>query len=153
MPPEEFDDQTLGYGVSATEPCAHAQARQFSGVSRATIEGVFGLSFEKVLVILMIAAFVIGPQRIPMYAQKFRDLVRSVKRMADGAKGRFKEEMGPDFEDVDWKQLDPRQYDPRRIIRDALLEDDREAAATRRAATAAPAKRDSGTFHFDDEAT
>lgn len=78
-----------------------------------------GLTFEKMLVILVIAMFVLGPHRLPMYAQKFRELVRNVKRMADGAKDRFKDEMGSDFEDVDWKQLDPRQYDPRRIIRDA----------------------------------
>ena len=40
----------------------------------------------------------------------------------------MKEEMGPEFDDVDWKKLDPRQYDPRRIIREALL-DDAPAAA------------------------
>jgi sec-independent protein translocase protein TatB len=35
----------------------------------------------------------------------------------------MREEMGPDFDDVDWKKLDPRQYDPRRIIREALTEE------------------------------
>ena len=40
--------------------------------------------------------------------------------MANGAKDRMRDEMGPDFDDVDWKKLDPRQYDPRRIIREAL---------------------------------
>lgn len=110
-----------------------------------------GLTFEKMLVILVIAMFVLGPHRLPMYAQKFRELVRNVKRMADGAKDRFKDEMGSDFEDVDWKQLDPRQYDPRRIIRDALVEDEREARAEKR--LAASKKPDTGEFHFDDEAT
>jgi sec-independent protein translocase protein TatB len=43
--------------------------------------------------------------------------------MADGAKERMREEMGPEFDEVDWKKLDPRQYDPRRIIREALLDD------------------------------
>ena len=44
--------------------------------------------------------------------------------MATGAKDRMREEMGPDFDDVDWKKLDPRQYDPRRIIREALTDVD-----------------------------
>ncbi len=88
-----------------------------------------GLTIDKILVILVIAMFVLGPERLPMYAKKLGELVRSVKRMADGAKGRLREEMGPEFDDVDWKQLDPRQYDPRRIIRDALLEDEKEARA------------------------
>ncbi len=42
--------------------------------------------------------------------------------MASGAKNRMREELGPDFDDMDWKKLDPRQYDPRRIIREALQE-------------------------------
>ncbi len=38
-------------------------------------------------------------------------------------KDRMREEMGPEFDEVDWKKLDPRQYDPRRIIREALIDD------------------------------
>ncbi|MGW9020087.1 twin-arginine translocase TatA/TatE family subunit [Leucobacter chromiiresistens] len=123
-----------------------------------------GLTIDKILVILVIAMFVLGPQRLPIYAQKLGELVRNVKRMADGAKTRLRDEMGPEFDDVDWRQLDPRQYDPRRIIRDALLEDEREArAATRRASMAeAEARRgispdsEGGadrTLHYDEEAT
>ena len=96
-----------------------------------------GLTIDKILVILVIALFILGPERLPGYAKKLGELVRSVKRMADGAKDRLKDEMGPEFDEVDWKQLDPRQYDPRRIIRDALLEDDREAQAAQRKARAA----------------
>lgn len=88
-----------------------------------------GLSMNKIFIILLIALFVLGPEKLPHYAQKLGELVRSVKRMADGAKDRLRDEMGPEYDDVDWKQLDPRQYDPRRIIRDALLEDEREAQA------------------------
>ena len=43
--------------------------------------------------------------------------------MAEGAKTQIKDELGPEYEDVDWRKLDPRQYDPRRIIREALMED------------------------------
>ena len=49
-------------------------------------------------------------------------LVRTVRDMANGAKTRMRDEMGPEFDDVEWQKLDPRQYDPRRIIRDALLD-------------------------------
>jgi sec-independent protein translocase protein TatB len=50
-------------------------------------------------------------------------LVKAVRSMTDSAKERMRDEMGPEYDDVDWKKLDPRQYDPRRIIRTALLED------------------------------
>jgi sec-independent protein translocase protein TatB len=82
-----------------------------------------GLTFDKFLVIGVIAVFLLGPERIPHYAAQLGRLVRSLRDMANGAKERLREEMGPDFDDVDWKKLDPRQYDPRRIIREALLED------------------------------
>lgn len=123
-----------------------------------------GLTFDKLLIIMVIALFVIGPQRLPYYAKKLGDLVRSFKQLLDGAKTRLQDEMGPEFDEVDWKQLDPRQYDPRRIIRDALVEDERESkAAARRArldelAAARKARQGIGAegdsvVRFDDEAT
>jgi sec-independent protein translocase protein TatB len=89
---------------------------------------VFGLTFEKLLVIGIIAVFLLGPERLPYYAAQFARLVRSLRDMANGARDRLREEMGPEFDEVDWKKLDPRQYDPRRIIREALLEDEQPAA-------------------------
>jgi sec-independent protein translocase protein TatB len=85
---------------------------------------VFGLTFEKLLIIGVIAVFLLGPERLPHYAAQLGRLVRSLRDLASGAKDRMREEMGPDFDDVDWKKLDPRQYDPRRIIREALSDVD-----------------------------
>jgi len=84
----------------------------------------FGLTFEKLLVIAVIAVIILGPQRLPGYAAKLAKFVKQVRAFADGARDRLKEEMGPEYDDVDWKKLDPRQYDPRRIIREALLDDE-----------------------------
>lgn len=124
-----------------------------------------GLTFTKLLIIMVIALFVVGPARLPEYAKKLGDFVRMIKHMLDGAKERLRDEMGPEYEDVDWQQLDPRQYDPRRIIRDALEEDEREARAEARrerlAELAAARKARQGikedgspvTVNFDDEAT
>jgi sec-independent protein translocase protein TatB len=98
----------------------------------------FGLTFDKLIIIAVVAVFLIGPDRLPGYAAQLARLVRSLRAMADGAKDRMREEMGPEFDEVDWKKLDPRQYDPRRIIREALLEDPAAPAmAPAAAATAA----------------
>ncbi|RZT58135.1 sec-independent protein translocase protein TatB [Microcella alkaliphila] len=106
----------------------------------------FGLTFEKLLLIGLIAVLIIGPDRLPALAAQFARLIRSLRDMANGAKERMREEMGPDYDDVDWKKLDPRQYDPRRIIREALLEDEaqpvRPGAAAGAATVTAP-KRES----------
>lgn len=86
----------------------------------------FGLTFDKLLIILVIAVFLIGPDRLPQYAAQLARLVRTLRDFANGARDRMRDEMGPEFDEVDWRKLDPRQYDPRRIIREALLEDPAE---------------------------
>jgi sec-independent protein translocase protein TatB len=83
----------------------------------------FGLTIEKVLLIVVIAAFLIGPERLPRYAEGLAKLATRAREMLQGARTRMRDEMGPDFDEVDWRRLDPRQYDPRRIIREALLDD------------------------------
>lgn len=85
---------------------------------------MFGLTIDKLLVVGIVAVFLLGPERLPHYASQLARLVRSLRSFANGAKDRMREEMGPDFDEVDWKKLDPRQYDPRRIIREALTDDE-----------------------------
>ena len=84
---------------------------------------MFGLSGEKLLILGVIALIVLGPERLPEYAKGLANIIKNLRRMAEGAKDKVKDELGEDFEDVDWRKLDPRQYDPRRIIREALTED------------------------------
>jgi len=84
---------------------------------------MFGITIEKLLVIGVLTALVIGPARLPKYAAQFARIIRSLRSIADSAQERIRDEMGPEFDDLDWRTLDPRQYDPRRIIREALLDD------------------------------
>lgn len=125
----------------------------------------FGLTFDKLLIIGLIAVFLLGPERLPYYASQLARLVRSLRDMASGAKDRMRDEMGPDFDEIDWKKLDPRQYDPRRIIRDALLDDESPPVKVRPPQSAAFAERkaaiaeregeraDGEPAPFDNEAT
>ncbi|MBN9153116.1 MAG: Sec-independent protein translocase TatB [Microbacterium sp.] len=121
---------------------------------------IFGLTIEKLVVIGVIAALLLGPERIPRYAQMLAQLTVRARDLLNGAKSRMREEMGDDFDDVDWRKLDPRQYDPRRIIREALLDD--APTPARPAATTAPTPpvgterqpfRPGDTPPFDSEAT
>lgn len=99
----------------------------------------FGLSFDKIILIGVVAALLIGPEKLPRYAEMLGAFVRRAREFLQGAQERVKEEMGDGFEDVDWRRLDPRQYDPRRIIREALIEEPTPAVAGGAAATAAAA--------------
>lgn len=118
---------------------------------------MFGLTIDKLLILGVVAVFLLGPDRLPHYAAQFGRFVRSLKSMADGAKDRMRDEMGPDFDEVDWKKLDPRQYDPRRIIREALI-DEPDPIIVRPPAESAYARRQrllkaAQPAPFDSEAT
>ena len=82
----------------------------------------FGLTFDKLLIIAVLALLLIGPERLPTYAKRLGEWARRARDYVGGARDRMREEIGPEFDEIDWKQLDPRQYDPRRIIREALTE-------------------------------
>lgn len=73
----------------------------------------------ELLILVLVAIVVIGPERMPEYARQLRALVVRGRDMVRDSKASIKAEVG---DQVDWSQLDPRQYDPRRIVRDALAE-------------------------------
>ena len=87
---------------------------------------MFDINGWEFIVLAIVAVLVIGPDRMPEYAAKLAKLVRQVRGMADTAKVQLREQMGSEFDDVDWKQYDPRQYDPRRIVREALMDEGSE---------------------------
>jgi sec-independent protein translocase protein TatB len=99
---------------------------------------VFDINGWEFIVVLVVALLVIGPERLPEYSAKLAKLVRQLRGMADTAKVQLREQMGPDFDDVDWKQYDPRQYDPRRIVREALMDDPSQDEAEDEAVKAPP---------------
>ncbi|MCS5713555.1 Sec-independent protein translocase TatB [Herbiconiux sp. CPCC 205716] len=90
---------------------------------------MFGLTLEKLLLIAVLAAFLLGPERLPLYAEKLASFVRTIRGLTETAKARVTEELGPDFDADEWRRLDPRQYDPRRIVRDALTDAPADAPA------------------------
>ena len=83
---------------------------------------IFGINGGELIILIVLALLLLGPEKIPEYLRKLREWVHKIRVLAEGAKEQFKEETGTDFDEVDWKKYDPRQYDPRRVIREALSE-------------------------------
>jgi sec-independent protein translocase protein TatB len=99
---------------------------------------VFDVNGGEMLMLAGIALVVLGPDKLPGYAAQAARLLRQVRTMADNAKDHAREQLGPEFDDIDWKSLDPRQYDPRRVIRDAMLGQDEAGATDHGAAAPSP---------------
>ncbi|QDW63922.1 twin-arginine translocase TatA/TatE family subunit [Oerskovia sp. KBS0722] len=127
---------------------------------------MFGINGWEFGIILVVAVIVIGPERLPRYAEQLGAFVRTARGFLKDAKERVDDELGDQVGDVDWSKLDPRQYDPRRIVREALLDDDvlGTSARPRAAGPVPPPPSPSGgsavelpvpgrRAPFDDEAT
>ncbi|MDY3049805.1 MAG: Sec-independent protein translocase TatB [Rothia sp. (in: high G+C Gram-positive bacteria)] len=85
---------------------------------------MFGISGLEFIFLAILVFVVIGPERMPEYAQQLKEFVKSVRRMAFDAKDDLKETLGPGINDINWRQYDPRQYDPRVIVREAFAEEE-----------------------------
>ena len=83
---------------------------------------MFGLTFEKLIVITFVVAVVVGPQRLPLYATKLAAIIRVVREAAETAKVRAQNELGFTVDAAQWSRK-LQQYDPRRIIQETLAED------------------------------
>ena len=96
---------------------------------------MFGINGGELLVLALLAVLVVGPERLPGYAEQLGRGVRTLRGFLRSTRERVAEELGEEAADVDWSQLDPRRYDPRRIVRDALLDEDPPPVTGRRYTT------------------
>lgn len=80
---------------------------------------MFGISPEKLLVLLALGFVLLGPEKMPEMARQAVQALRSLRELADGARSQLKSELGPELADFDLSSLNPRT-----AIRNALLADD-----------------------------
>ncbi|WP_299051551.1 twin-arginine translocase TatA/TatE family subunit [uncultured Nocardioides sp.] len=88
---------------------------------------MFGLTFEKLFLVVLLAGFLLGPHRLPAYARELGRTVRSFRDLVEAQRARAESGTGADVLRREWQDFDPRAYDPRRVVRDALA--DRPAPA------------------------
>jgi sec-independent protein translocase protein TatB len=103
---------------------------------------VFDIGMGELLVLVLAALFVFGPDRLPQVTQQAVRVLRQVRAVASGAREQLTEAIGPELEDLDvlkdlrdLNQLNSlRKLDPRSMITSALLDDGTTSAPSPRAA-------------------
>ena len=80
---------------------------------------MLGLGWGEVAVLLLLALFVVGPERLPGLAADAGRGLRTLRRSVKGLTDDLKTELGPEFADVDLRSLHPRTF-----VQKHLLEDD-----------------------------
>jgi len=76
---------------------------------------VFNLDWSEILVLLVIAVIIFGPEKLPELARKTGRIVRYLRTIANDATGRLQAELGPEFADLDLRH-------PRELVTKHLLE-------------------------------
>ncbi len=81
---------------------------------------MFGMGWPELMVVLIVAVFVFGPDRLPDLARQAGRFVRTVRQMIDNAKGDLSRELGDDFAEL--RDLNLRDLDPREIVRRNVID-------------------------------
>jgi len=84
---------------------------------------VFGIGLPELLVIIVVAVIVFGPDRLPEFARQAGRLVRQVRQFTNSARDDIRNELGPEFANFELTDLDPRRA-MRKYIQDAWDETD-----------------------------
>jgi sec-independent protein translocase protein TatB len=82
---------------------------------------LFGIGWPELLVIMAIGLIVVGPERLPKYAEDAGRLLRQLRRLAEDASVDLKAELGPEMADLNLSDL--RDMHPRRMVQKYLFED------------------------------
>ncbi|MCM3923627.1 Sec-independent protein translocase protein TatB [Frankia sp. AiPs1] len=78
-----------------------------------------GVGWGEVVVLLLIGLFVFGPDRLPKAARDAGRMLRQLRQMANGMRNDLRSELGPEFADLDIRDLHPKTF-----VRKHLFEDE-----------------------------
>lgn len=84
---------------------------------------MFDIGALEFLVLGIAALFIFGPDRLPEMARKAARGLRELRSMAANARRDLSRELGPEFDDLDLRDLNPRQFVKKHVL-DGIDEDD-----------------------------
>lgn len=105
---------------------------------------MFGVGLPEMAVIAFVAVLVLGPDRLPELARQAGVMIRKGRALANSARDELRSELGPEFSDLELRDLDPRE-----IVRKHII----EAMADTEPAPSSPVLAVGARPPFDDEAT
>jgi sec-independent protein translocase protein TatB len=86
---------------------------------------MFGVGLPELAVIAFVAVLVFGPDKLPEFARQAGRMARQLRKFADTARDELRDELGPEYADLDLRDLDPRTIVKKHII-EAMNEADLE---------------------------
>ncbi|WP_328991703.1 sec-independent translocase [Kribbella sp. NBC_01245] len=87
---------------------------------------MFGIGVPEMMVIGVVAILVFGPDRLPEFARTAGRLLRQMRQMVSNAQNDLRNELGPEFADLDVRDLNPRSF-VRKHLLEGIDDDDNDA--------------------------
>ena len=97
---------------------------------------MFGVGILELGVIALVAMFMFGPDKLPEFAKQAGAVLRKARTFANSARDDLREELGPEFSDLELRDLDPRTIVRKHII-EAMEDAGYEAAHPKKRGEAA----------------
>ena len=91
---------------------------------------MFDIGAPEILVLMIAAVFLFGPEKLPDFARQAGRMLRTVRQLATNARSDLDRELGPSFASLKAEDLDPRRLVQRHIL-DVLDEDDDDVVTVR----------------------
>ena len=88
---------------------------------------MFDVGLLELAVIALVAVIVLGPDKLPDLARQAAQLLHRARGLATNARDELRNELGPEYADLQLRDLDPRSI-VRKHITEAMAEVDREQA-------------------------
>jgi sec-independent protein translocase protein TatB len=79
---------------------------------------VFDVGPAEFLVLAIVAIFVFGPDKLPDVARQAGRLLRSARQMLTSARSQLSDELGPEFANLDLRDMTPRALVQRHLLDD-----------------------------------
>lgn len=84
---------------------------------------MFGIGLLELVVIAVLGVLVVGPEKIPDLARQAAALLKSAKHATDSVRDELRENLGPDYADLEITDLHPRSL-VRKHFLEAMRDDD-----------------------------
>ncbi len=93
---------------------------------------LFGIDGVELVVIIVLAVVIFGPEKLPQFSRKAARIFVYLRDVANNAKQTISTELGPDYADIQLKDLNPKTFIAKQLRDEVALIDEtkRELAAT-----------------------
>jgi sec-independent protein translocase protein TatB len=79
---------------------------------------VFDINAPEFVVLVVIAIVLFGPEKLPEFARKAARVLRYLRGIAGNAQDQLSKELGPEFSDLDIRDLNPKTFVQKHLLED-----------------------------------